>query len=88
MTNVDPTTYRILSLLRDRPLSSSELVPLLDAEPDAAKETVRRLLNDGLVSRLAGALKPRVLAVGAERGSEPEDDEPLTLTFRGILNLS
>jgi len=88
MAKVDASGFRVLSLLRDRPLSSNELVPLLDEEPAAAKEVVRRLINEGLVNRLAGATRSRVLPSSPEGSSEfDDDDEPLALTFRGMLSL-
>jgi DNA-binding IclR family transcriptional regulator len=86
MAQIDSTSRRVLSLLRDRPLSRHEIIPLLDVAPDEASELLNNLLKHGLVSRLAGALRPRIFAAGSK---EPHiaDDEPLTLTFRGMLNL-
>jgi len=72
MHKVDPQSHRVLALLRDRPLSINELQPLLDEAPEDARQTVRQLMSDGLVSRLAGFLRSSISAPGGERRAEPQ----------------
>jgi DNA-binding Lrp family transcriptional regulator len=86
MPKVDDQTYRILSLLRDRPLSWKDLTPLVKEDPPALKQRVAQLARDGLIRPLAASLVQRIVGIGAT-GQPPQEDEPLTLTFRGMMQL-